>query len=89
MRYYLIIEEEGLTTAVWGKWEQKGETGVLLLKSQEPYNTCVPMGQYQKKLHTQLNTMHLNFESDFNKGGFQQKTTELQLVELRLKQGYL
>ena len=44
------------------------------------------MGQYQKKLYTQLNTTYPNFESDFNKEYSKQKIA-LQLVELRLETG--
>ena len=44
------------------------------------------MGQYQKKLYTQLNTTYPNFVSDFNKEYSKQKIA-LQLVELRLETG--
>ena len=44
------------------------------------------MGQYQKKLYTQLNTTYPNFVSDFNKEYSKQKIP-LQLIELRLKTG--
>lgn len=44
------------------------------------------MGQYQKKLYTQLNTTYPNFVSDFNKEYLKQKIA-LQLVELRLETG--
>lgn len=44
------------------------------------------MGQYQKKLYTQLNTLYPNFVSDFNKEYSKQKIA-LQLIELRLKTG--
>lgn len=44
------------------------------------------MGQYQKKLYTQLNTTYPNFVSDFNKEYSKQKIA-LQLIELRLETG--
>ena len=44
------------------------------------------MGQYQKKLYTELESTYPNFVSDFNKEYLKQKIA-LQLVELRLGTG--
>lgn len=44
------------------------------------------MGQYQKKLYTELESTYPNFVSDFNKEYSKQKIA-LQLVELRLETG--
>ena len=44
------------------------------------------MGQYQKKLYTELESTYPNFVSDFNKEYSKQKIA-LQLVELRFETG--
>ena len=44
------------------------------------------MGQYQKRLYTELESTYPNFVSDFNKEYSKQKIA-LQLVELRLETG--
>ena len=44
------------------------------------------MGQYQKKIYTELESTYPEFVSDFNKGYSKQKIA-LQLVELRLETG--
>lgn len=82
-----IVEEEGLTPAVWEKWGAGRINGsIYALRFQETIRRVYRMGRYQKKLYTMLNTTYPNFVSDFNKEYSKQKIA-LQLVELRLETG--